>query len=611
MTSSMPSTAVATESIKIDGFNLGTNATIQDEKETPNSITLSASGALVSIGSMTSGKWTLKVGDITAINNLNNNDAHGYFSGTTTEAIGDKEIYSNYYNRKPNGYNNNLLTDDLEFDVWEFDSSAAVPITGQLEQPQMKINPKTGRISFAYVNGPLYFSMGGNDTSYDYYLGGFDFFTSTGYAIDSEGNTYGVCAGGDINATEASKFQFMTGSWGTGYRNRYGEYCGRQYIDGNRPAKPSLRLESVGQKDANGNNTFQKQRFKSPSIATSVVSGSGNTATTNVYMAYYDDLNAEIRFKYGQLTNSGTCTDFGNFKDSNNFTGLDTYDNIANVQVVAKAGTARLPGSYVSIDVTKTGGDKVVMVWYDETTRCLWYSYNTTPTTDRKNTTDYGGWSTPVAVFSETSEMANAGEYCQIAVDVSGGIHIAAYDPMNLDLVYAYASSYAVTTTSQFSSCMVDSEGVIGSNLTLDVAKLSASGKAIPHIGYYATTAVRPKYAYMVSTSDHGDSGAENDMFTQKWECGIVPTPSIISQHSAQYNKINVGVFQKSGVICNSTDITNTTSTSNVNNQSGGKSDYGAQRWGHAYGNGTSNAVLGYAIKINSSSDAIETAQMR
>ena len=100
MTSTMPATAAATESVKIEGFNLGTNATIQDEKETPNSITLSASGASVSIGAMTSGKWTLKVGDIKAINNLNNNGAHGNYSGTTTETIGDKEVYSNYYNRK-------------------------------------------------------------------------------------------------------------------------------------------------------------------------------------------------------------------------------------------------------------------------------------------------------------------------------------------------------------------------------------------------------------------------------------------------------------------------------------------------------------------------------
>lgn len=66
------------------------------------------------------------------------------------------------YNCQPNNDNNNNLTDDLILDVWSFDSDAVVPISGKIEQPHMAIDPETGQIGFAFVNGPLYFSMAGS-----------------------------------------------------------------------------------------------------------------------------------------------------------------------------------------------------------------------------------------------------------------------------------------------------------------------------------------------------------------------------------------------------------------------------------------------------------------
>ena len=144
--------------------------------------------------------------------------------------------------------------------------------------------------------------------------------------------------------------------------------------------------------------------------------------------------------------------------------------------------------------------------------------------------------------------MENAGEYCQVAVDAKGGIHIAAYDPSLCDLVYAYLPSYDGTAQ----TCVVDSNGVLGSNLTIDVA-LDENGKAIPRIGYYATSCIRPKLAYLINGVDS------------------------VTGTSSTYNKAN---------------------------------SYSSQSYGFVYGNGTANPVMGYAVK-NGSGDTIETAQMK
>ncbi|EID84905.1 hypothetical protein MSI_16010 [Treponema sp. JC4] len=547
-----------------------------------------------SVSDFTSGEVSVTVNGVISLNNKNDNASSGAYTTTTAASTGDYTIYSNYYNRQPNNDNNNNLTDDLILDVWSFDSDAVVPISGKIEQPHMAIDPITGQIGFAFVNGPLYFSMAGSTedntkTSYDYWMGSYDFFTSVGFAYDSLGYTYGVAAGGDINSSSADKFQFMTSRWGRASRAQNGSYS----------SSSSLRLESIGMKGTKSNTSdstyyFDKQRIKSPSLTTSV-----HNNYTNVYLAYYDAMNDEIRFKAGS-TNSTSTTGFGSFTDYDTEGAPYIYRN-EKVSMLAGNGTSYGAGSYISLGVVSGSTattDVVCAIWYDETSRVLWYSYNTSPLTDRNGTTDRSGWSDPVQVFS--GDMENAGEYCQLAVDAKGGIHIAAYDGTNCDLVYAYLSSYSANPV----TCVVDSSGVIGSNLTIDVA-LDSSNNAIPRIGYYATSCIRPKLAYLVNTSSTASAGADDEVYTGAWECSVVPTESSVNMQSNQYNKINVGVWKNSstGVVKESTSGTSSY-TNNPNS-------YNSTSYGFVYGNGTSNAVLGYAIKVSSSSDAIETAQMR
>ena len=303
---------------------------------------------------------------------------------------------------------------------------------------------------------------------------------------------------------------------------------------------------------------------------------------------------------YIKVVKSAKSFTGGSFTDYDTTAAPNVYRN-GTVSIVAGDGVANYgAGEYVSLAAipgSDVNNDKVVITWYDTNARTLYYSCNTTPLTNRNGTYNAAngttGWSTPVAVFS-TTDYYYAGEYCKIAVDKNGGIHIAAYDPVNLDLVYAYASGY----NESFTTCVVDSNGVVGSNLTLDVAL--DNGKAVPFIGYYATSCIKPKYARLVE--DLGN-GSEQEEVTGKWEISVVPTSSIIEMQSNQHNDINIGVWKNSGAITNST-----TGESSTNNQS---SSYSSVSNGQIYGNGTKNPVLGYAIKYGSSSDTIETAQMK
>lgn len=531
------------------------------------------------------------------LNNINNNDAKGEY-GTEDETItGDADILENYYNRMANDDNNNLLTDDIFFDVWQFNTEAAKPISGAIADPVMKISPTSGMIGFAFTNGPLYFSMpgtvgansrGGNDAgeySYFYWQGSYDFMGSTGLAYDSTGHTYGCAVGGDINSTDADRFSFMTDRWGVSGAATGGSYAGAN----------ALRLEAIGQYgDKDGENTstlnFDKNRIMSPSYATF----RPNNYSTNIYLAYFDHLNGEIRFRYGNLGDQGGKKNFNNFNDDYRSNKVDSSDNLnsgkydtTHVQVVANDQGEALgyAGEYVSIATTKDGS--VVMVWYDSQNSNLMYSYNTNPTagTTGKNKSN---WATAQTL------LTGAGEYCQIVVDSDDHIHIAAYDSIRGDLKYVYLSDYMGTNKR---TCTVDSYLDLGENITLDVAK-DENGNQVPHIGYWGAYPKKPRYAYLakpelltVENYTAGDlDGTKTDMYTGVWECTIVPTTS-----KAIQDRVNVGVWKNNGVIKNSTTGTSSADTN----------------WGKCYGNGTSNAVLGYVTAPNSTSGFIETAQLK
>ena len=687
------------EEITISGFNLA-GGTITYAKE-GGTVTDSYTGAAKAIpADAKSGEVSISVGSMVSLNNMNKNDAKGSYVGTVDLSVkptGDKSVYDNYYNRQPNGDNNNLLTDDVVLDVWGINPTAVQPKNGYATQPVMAINPNNHDIGFAFVNGTLYFSMpNGNSESYRHWIGGYDFWTSVGLAYDSNGNSFATAAGGDIADNRADTFRIMTSRWGqadlgtSGYDNGKNQY----------------RLEFIAQADYDSSGTmtrnFNKERVRSPSIATTASS----TDETKVYLAYYDEINDEIRFKHGVFTNTKKtnwykdkdtdeqiATFFGDYygnpesgnidasKDSTLITTLDdgtieatvllketntyaesngkqTLENkngwyrlehnsliaghttekyrktvtsyleynansttkatrkyttnaleTLNTAVVTTTNQPVYAGKYVSIAAIKDGGtndDAVVAVWWDAENSQLLYSYNLTP-----NSIEVGQykqedtkWSTPVAVFGAGNGI---GEYCKVTVDANKGVHIAAYDGLNGDLCYAYIPTF--TNPAGAKTCIVDSYGIIGTELNIDVA-MDENNKPVPYIGYYAGNCARPKIAYWAGTkdiaSDSFDGGAIDDVTTGEWEISIVPTSSKVS-----VDHVNVGVWKDSnGKINWSTKDGNEPASSNIGTNTFKAGTGSTTSYGTVWGNGTANPVLGYAI-TKGSSGYIETAQMK
>lgn len=592
------------ETVTLKGFNLNANG--------------NAGTYPLDISKITkSGEYNHTVGEISALNNMNDNDSRGNYEKEVRDSItGDYSVYSNYYNRLPNNDNNNRLTDDVVFDVWEFNSEAAKPKgTGRLVNPVMKISPKNKMIHFAFADGPLFFAMGGGHyphddrTSYDYWVGGYDFFTSVGFAVDDIGHTYGVAAGGDINSTTADSFSLYTSRWGVGSRTD----------DGSRTGGHRMPVEVVAQTDSNGQIIFDKYRFNnSPSLAT-VAHGTETNSSTSVYLAYYDNINDEIRFRCGSLNrtpNTNANEYIGSFGTFINVGSSVPQPYVATATLIAgrtgSKDTGYNAGPYVSIAPVKTttnsaADDVVVVVWYDQTNGRMMYAYSENPTGNCKGgafSPGSNGWQGYTEVFSD-----NIGQYCKIAVDKKGGVHVAAYDSSNGDLWYAYKSSYNGGSWQKY---IVDSNGIVGSEITLDVA-LDSNGNAVPYIGYYATSVVRPKYAYLALPGDLSDGVDDNEAYTGVWETTILPTASTVPA-----DNINVGVWKdsegrritsisKEWVEIN-TDYSKTGKANNNDGQSTNSTN--GRSYGYAWANATDNPMLAYQVGAGSSG-TLETAQMK
>ncbi|UTC75226.1 hypothetical protein E4O03_00395 [Treponema sp. OMZ 792] len=577
------------EKIEIQGFNLtgaavtvgGVSSGTLTDTGSPWSLTLDAgakSGAL-ELTVTPSGGSAVK-----AVNNINNNEKP--------------------YNKAKKTASNDKLTDDLFLDVWQFNSKAALPGRGVITEPVMRINPSNGMIGFAFANGPDFFSMSnGTSNSYTKWQRNYDDYGNVEFVYDSVGKSHGVAVGRDINSggNQGGKFAYFTSQWGTGSVSDQGaNYNGQQ----------SLRLESIGQVDdmnGSGGAILDKTRIQHPSLA-----AAKRTANeTRVYLAYYDGINDQIRFKYGTIADSLTYTSppannenpsptrFGQFVDEASKRAVQPYSQ-ANVSIVAGeyksssavVNTGNATGTYLSLGVvsgTTAAADTAVLIWFDETNRKLKYTYKTDPQNGNhasQSGNGSGTWKKPIDVFNKM----NVGEYCKIAVDKAGGIHIAAFDSDTADLKYAYLASY---NAASFQTSTVDSYGIAGTHITLDVA-YTAAGKPVPYIGYYSASAGRSKLAYLVDT-ETGVSGSaqgtdDTGYFTGKWEVSVVPTASRVQQ-----DNINVGVWKTSGgVIKNSVTGTNSSGIEN----------------GTVYGNGTANPVLAYAIR-QAMNGYIETAQKK
>ena len=560
------------ETVTLDGFNLG-------QDNTSVSVSISSIAA--------SGKYNYLVNGISILNNLNNNDSCGTYATISGNKYSDNN-FAYCYNRQPNGDNNNLLTDDIIFDIWEFDSDVAtVKDSGFIQQPVMRINPENDMIGFAFANGAAYASMPKQNTSYTLWQRNYARNTGTSFVYDTNGNAHGTTIGLDTNPNHnhAGRMTYMTSIWGPGTTSGQG---------GNYDGTNTLRLESIGAPAGTyagkkyTSAVILEERFPSTSIATAT-----HKNVPTVYIAYYDDINQYIRFRWGE-NNKSTKENFNQFTDQTVSDNVVFEPNADNYSVVASSSTTYKAGEYVDIAViageTKSK-DTVLIVWYDATNNRLMYAYKKNPCNDYDGGTNEGTegyWSRPIVIAE------NAGNYCKVAVDKNNGVHIAAYDNSNADLIYAYLSSPESTDPQVVT---VDAYAITGTEITLDVA-LDKTGKYIePYIGYYGSSIQKPMLAslkgqILVSGNNTIMPGVDKstDEFTGKWDVSVIPTDSRIRN-----DHINVAVWKDSD--------------GKIKDSKKGTNSYSGDE-GYCYGNGTANPVLGYAIR-QATIGYLETAQMK
>ncbi len=603
----------ALEEIIVNGFNLkdGAEVTMQGSGDNPPSASLSG-GKFTLSAEATSGEINLSVNGISNLNNINNNFATGSYEGTIDDSSDYEDKVEYAYNLQPNNINNKYLTDDIKLAVIQINSQAATGTEGPIENPRMRISPNGGKLGFSFASGNGKFFMPKNsETSFTYWGKDNDKYNAVEFIYDESGYTYGVAAGRDTGASggTASKFRYHAGRWGVSTGG-----------DAKSNVK-SRRLEHQGYKEE-GLEVYHVNAYRifSPSLA--VTRGASNSHSPNVYLAYYDAITNEIRFRAGNISNETTVGNFGQFVDEATDSKVQSAYNYSYLSVLsdgiygshgkdeAKPGKCVeigvIPGTnttnvsttkYLANDAGKgvSTTDVVVAVWFDSVNKSVWYSYNTNPfgkdclykagEEDKSDPMMNSAWSTPVAILDGT-----AGGYCSLFVDANNDVHIAAYSTENSgSVIYTYLDGYNYLDSGDLSSvqCIVDSNGLIGKYISIDVALNSAeSKKPVPYIGYYSNDASAPKVAYLVDVNNLLAGGADEEgMFTRKWECYAIPTQSEVMR-----DKICVAVNKNGGVITNTQSGTN--SASNV------------------YANGTINPVLGYGVN-NGTRGYMEIAQQK
>lgn len=263
------------ETISLSGYNLGTSPTV-----TLNGTSLTGSNLAYNIGeSATSGELSVTVGSVQALNNINNNAVE--------------------YNQQPNGVNNNTLNDNIEFDVWQFKEAARAK-NGPILQPHMKVGP-AGQLGFSYANATLYFNMPGEASDKNIYgqtpfgrnFGGF---TQNAFTYDSSGTAYGVALCPDTSGQEgmSANLQFFSGKSGLDGNEGGSDSNNNYYNQGY-----ARRIENTSLKIDGSSITQNINRIQSPSMTT-YTDGSNKY----VYVAYYDELSRQVRFRVGSIGSS-------------------------------------------------------------------------------------------------------------------------------------------------------------------------------------------------------------------------------------------------------------------------------------------------------------------
>ncbi|WP_022933516.1 hypothetical protein [Treponema bryantii] len=483
--------------VKLYGFNLaGANTTVRINGKSVGTVTAGTTTDYVTFtvpntnnNKATSGTIDVIVSSVSALNNENKADA--------------------VYNLEPNNINNNTLDDNRSVWVWGMNDVLTNTVK-TIRYPTFRIGKDANQtVGFVYDrDGQTVWYHRNNGTATNKQLDkSFSQWYATACAVDSSGHLYASAQNGDsggggniTNNYSYANYKFYARAEtvnGTYYDDEGGAYS----QGGN-----NVALEScIG----NGS-TFFAERIQNPKIATL------GSDTTKMYTVYYDISYPRIVFRYGEASgavNFSTANGMGIKARTNSSAGnARVIDDSANVGEYAAVGV-------IPNELTGQTGGTAVVCWNADNK--LKFKYNEAPT---GNT-----WSDTIIIDDDY-----AGEYCDLAVDAAGGIHIAYYRAGN-KLKYAYLESYKDTVADV---CLVDSYLSVGENISIETSSKTisytengvAKTRYVPYISYYSSAIGMAKVAWPVKLGTNGSkantfvNGVNNDMFTGDWEVQVLPT---------------------------------------------------------------------------------------
>jgi hypothetical protein len=559
--------------ITVTGFNLnpGTNdVRIITKAQVTGTVTngTSGTGTAMTISTSASSPYTsfslsntaaksgyLEVftNNIRALNNINKNNAAGSY--TTTDTTDAK--YANYYNREPDYYTtkNTQLTDDRYLRFFSMKSTGIKngyyptmimegdnPVFGYLDLSGGP-NSNTG-IQNTIDNGgagtyyPTHampqrakFDSSGS-VVYKEYLIKASIWDQMGMARDDSGRYIQAtlynrdgCYMSLIYDRYAELYSNGQG-WGsgTGYQN----YSGNWSNDSNNNA---ITLEQM-----NYGNGLLLGRYQYPKL---IAKGNSVTGHANVYMLYYDanttNNNLILRdFRIGTSSSGSNRLYSGNYASDGGT--YSQYSNIADYDT-SRITAASDASKYFAFDVTSAG--RIVIVYYDESAGCLKMRYST-------NTVDC---SDPTAAINFTDSSitfpAYVGNYVSMTLDSSGGIHIAALDSSDSDLMYMYIPSYNSTSLTKVK---VDAAFSVGNWTQI---KIDSSG--IPYIAYSNASeagsrdAIKLAYATSAANSKTDGVNTTTGYTTGTWEYMTIPALTPPQVGSTNFQNVCLG-FDSSGI---------------------------------------------------------------
>ena len=504
-------------SVEFKGFNLGTDAAkVTINGMTPNT-SLSGGNKITIEGTSsgktgaTSGAVSVYVNDIPAINNLNNNNAQGNANKILTSS--NYEDYA--YNRQPNGINNNMLTDDLAIDVWQF-KDAARPVNGGAQMVTMKINPKTGIPGFSYANSVLYFNMpayGTNQNDDDWankdgYGAGpysqipvgmnYGGFSHNSFTYDNMGYSYGAAMCTDTNdADESAFFQFFSreapiSASTMNVNMNYANSCNASRLDCS-----TVNLGTA--KDQNWQCDIN--RIQSISMDTSNSNGSDeptNSKPVYVFMSYYDRITKQVRYRWGTVGDQADYIDgrvnHDNYNNSDTPSGFShTGSNYGLSDIVYQSRTG-----YAGASKNTDYGDGRPSSCKDSFIKYSNDNNSGLPIQVVAQSTITVGGSIDNA-YKKTG-VPEAGQYVSMCIieknTASPKAVIFWSDGLKLYMAYNEFPTTKNTWT------YYNTNGVVDSNGGANVKCISDSDDGI-HVAYYTTSGGNLKYAYFKKTTSN------------------------------------------------------------------------------------------------------------